>query len=242
MLSIKQIRKNNVLEMLKYAERKDFASFVKIDYLLLNQYLPTNAPKNIGNNNALKITEAFKLPEGWLDHEHSPGEIKLVMSQSGFATDDDAIDFNLHEIQTNITSDEAQKGYKLLPITNYINIERGKALDIVEITEPSHFVYMPPNVAMPITFEVKGGGYVKPFKNGYVLLCDKLANCNPGEDIIIQTNDKKIICGEFLFERDGFIDIETIEGERISLSSSVAITKFPVVAFFPTKPKATNKK
>ncbi|KRI46508.1 hypothetical protein APC42_17435 [Acinetobacter pittii] len=242
MLSIKQIRKNNVLEMLKYAERKDFAAFVKIDYLLLNQYLPTNAPKNIGNNNALKITEAFKLPEGWLDHEHSPGEIKLVMSQSGFATDNDANISVLDEIQTNITSDDAQISYKLLPITNYITIERGKALDIVEITEPSHFVYMPPNVALPITFEVKGGGYIKPFKNGYVLLCDKLAKCNPGEDIIIQTNDKKIVCGEFLFERDGFIDIESIEGERLSISSSLVITKFPVVAFFPPSQKQLIKK
>lgn len=242
MLSIKQIRKNNVLEMLKYAERKDFAAFVKIEYLLLNQYLPSNAPKNIGNNNALKITEAFNLPEGWLDHEHSPGEIKLVMSQSGFATENDANTPVLDDIQTNITSDEAQKGYKLLPITNYINIERGKALDIVEITEPSHFVYMPPNVAWPITFEVKGGGYIKPFKNGYVLLCDKLAKCNPGEDIIIQTNDKKIICGEFLFERDGFIDIETIEGDRLSISSSIAVTKFPVVAFFPPSQKILIKK
>ena len=71
MLSVKEIRKRNTLELLEFFERKEFATFVGIEYTLLNQYLSANAPKNIGNNNAKKITDAFNVPEGWLDHEHT---------------------------------------------------------------------------------------------------------------------------------------------------------------------------
>jgi hypothetical protein len=58
-----------------------------IEYNHLNQYLGKKSQKNIGDKFAAKVTEAHKLPIGWLDHPHDKLAIKnIVQSQEATNT------------------------------------------------------------------------------------------------------------------------------------------------------------
>lgn len=237
MLSVKEIRKKNTLELLDYFERKEFSLLVGIEYSLLNQYLSPNAPKNIGNNNAKKITDAFNVPSGWLDHEHTKSEIFRVAYNSGRATKNVAENLKNTNLVTETTSVTTENGYRILTIKNSIKIQRGEDLEISELINVKSSIFVSPTVKSPIAFEVTGSGYPKPYKVGFIFLCDSQKIIEPGDDAVFITIDGKIILGEFLFERDDVMDIETIDATRESLDRKKVKNILPIVAFYPANQK-----
>lgn len=237
MLSIKEIRKKNTLELLEFFERKEFSLLVGIEYSLLNQYLSANAPKNIGNNNAKKITDTFNLPEGWLDHEHTKAEIFRVAYNSGKATKNVAEGLKHTNLVTETTSVTTENGYRILNIKNSIKIQRGQDLEISELPTVKSSIFVSPTVDSPIAFEVLGSGYPKPYKVGFIFLCDAKKIIEPGDDAIFIKIDGQIILGEFLFERDEIYDIERLDGGRESLNKNQIKDVLPIVAFYPSSQK-----
>lgn len=237
MLSVKEIRKINTLALLEFFERKDFAIFVGIEYSLLNQYLSANAPKNIGNNNAKKITDALKVPEGWLDHEHTQSEVFRVAYNSGKATKNVAENLKNTNLVTETTSVTNENGYRILNIKNSIKIQRGHDLEISELPTAKSSIFVSPSIGSPIAFEITGSGYAKPFKVGFVFLCDASKVIEPGDDAIFINVNGEIILGEFLFERDGIYDVETLEGSRSSIDKNSLKNILPIVAFYPASQK-----
>jgi transcriptional regulator with XRE-family HTH domain len=240
MLSVKEIRKKNTLSLLEFFERKDFSLFTGIEYTLLNQYLSANAPKNIGNNNAKKITDALNLPEGWLDHEHSQAEIFRVAYNSGRATKNVAEHLKNTNLVADTSSVTTENGYRILNIKNVIKIQRGQELDISELPTAKSSIFVPPTVESPIAFEVAGSGYPKPYKVGFIFLCDAKKIIESGDDAIFITTEGEIILGEFLFERDeNIFDIESLDGDRRSLDKRSIKNILPIVAFYPSSQKQT---
>ena len=237
MLSVKEIRKNNTLDLLEYFERKDFSILVGIEYTLLNQYLSANAPKNIGNNNAKKITDAFKLPVGWLDNEHTKAEVFRVAYNSGKATKNVAENLKNTNLVAEDSSVDVVNGYRILNIKNSIKINKGENLEISELSNVKHSIFVSPTVASPIAFEITGSGYPKPYKVGFIFLCDAKKILEPGDDAIIITNNAEVILAEFLFERDGIKDMETLDGERLSINTDNIKSIFPIVGFYPSSQK-----
>lgn len=237
MLSVKDIRKNNLNKFLKYFERKDFASIVKIDYVLLNQYIPENAPKNIGLNNAKKITEAFQLPEGWLDHEHTEEEVFRVVYKSGKATKNVAEMLENTNLVAEDTSHNSKNGYRILNIKNIIKIQRGQDLQISEIPDPKSYIFVPPSMEAPVAFEVSGTGYQKPYKTGYLIVCDAKKTLEPGDDVVFVKSDNIPEFAEFLYERDGMKEFETLDGKRLSIEISEIKYVYPVTAYYPSSQK-----
>lgn len=237
MLSVKEIRKKNTLELLEFFERKDFSVLVGIEYTLLNQYLSANAPKNIGNNNAKKITDALNVPEGWLDHEHTKAEIFRVAYNSGKATKNVADNLKNTNLVADTSSVTTENGYRILNIKNSIKIQRGQNLEISELPTAKSSIFVSPTVQSPIAFEVTGSGYPKPYKTGFVFLCDAKKIIESGDDAVFITIDAEIILGEFLFERDDFMEIETLEGERLSIERKMLKNILPIVAFYPASQK-----
>ena len=237
MLSVKEIRKKNTLQLLEFLERKEFATFVDIEYSLLNQYLSANAPKNIGNNNARKITSAFKVPEGWLDHEHTIAEVFKVAYNSGKATKNVAENLKNTNLVAEPSSVTTENGYRILNIKNSIKIQKGEDLEITELITAKSSIFVSPTISAPIAFEVTGSGYTKPYKVGFIFLCDADKIIESGDDAIFITMQGKIIAGEFLFERDAIMDIETLDNERLSLDRNNIKSIFPIVAFLPNSQK-----
>ena len=58
-----------------------------------------------------------------------------------------------------------------------------------------------------------------------------------GDDAVLITIQGEIVLGEFLFERDGIMDIETLDGERLSLDRNNIKNILPIVAFYPASQK-----
>lgn len=239
MLLVKEIRKKNLNEFLKYFERKDFAALVKIDYVLLNQYIPENAPKNIGINNAKKITDAFDLPNGWLDHEHTEEEVFRVVYKSGKATKNVAEMLKNTNLVAEDTSHNSKNGYRILYIKNIIKIQRGIDLQISEIPDPKTYIFVSPNTEAPVAFEVTGTGYQKPYKTGYIIVCDSKKLLEPGDDVIFIKNDNTPYYAEFLYEKDGIKEFENLDGERLSIEKSEIKYIYPVTAYYPSSQKNT---
>lgn len=237
MLSVKEIRKRNTLELLEFFERKDFSQLVGIEYSLLNQYLSLNAPKNIGNNNAKKITEAFNLPEGWLDHEHTPAEVFRVAYNSGKATKNVVNNLKNTNLVAEASSVMTENGYRILNIKNSIKIQKGEALEISELPIAKSSIFVSPTVETAVAFEVTGSGYPKPYKVGFVFLCDAKKIIESGDDAVFVTNLGEIIVAEFLFEREEIMEVETIDNERRSLERKNIKNILPIVAFYPASQK-----
>jgi len=88
---------------------------------------------------------------------------------------------------------------------------------------------------------VTGSGYPKPYKVGFVFLCDAKKIIESGDDAVFITIQGQIVLGEFLFERDGIMDIETLDDERLSLDRNNIKNILPIVAFYPASQKQPIK-
>lgn len=66
------IRRENAKKLMKEhgLSRVEFSEKTGINYTLLGHYIGKNPSKNIGDETAEKIVNAFGMPKNWLDHEH----------------------------------------------------------------------------------------------------------------------------------------------------------------------------
>lgn len=77
--TIHEIRFMNAKRLMEESglKRKEFAEKIDMSYSLLSQYLGKNPTKNIGDDTAMKIEDAFNKPRGYLDQsqeEESQGK------------------------------------------------------------------------------------------------------------------------------------------------------------------------
>ena len=73
LMQIHEIRLMNARNLLKESglSRADFAEKTGISYNLISQYIGKNPTKNIGDETALKIEDAFGKPKGYLDQANA---------------------------------------------------------------------------------------------------------------------------------------------------------------------------
>jgi len=73
LMQIHEIRLMNARNLLKESglSRADFAEKTGISYNLISQYIGKNPTKNIGDETAIKIEEAFGKPKGYLDQANA---------------------------------------------------------------------------------------------------------------------------------------------------------------------------
>lgn len=214
MLTIYEIRKKNVESMIEFSSsRRAFAEKIGIEYNLLNQYMSKRNPKNIGDKLALKITTSHQLPEGWLDHEHDLSAIKNVVNTQVTSANDALITDNL-KIVENHPSTNQNYAVKSIPILNFLKTNKGEELEVSQDVKETANVYVPPSIINPIAYQIKGTGYGKPYRNGYVVVCEFQGEPISGEDVLIFCKDGTIYAGEFLYQQDILISINSIDGEK----------------------------
>ena len=72
--TIHEIRLSNTRKLMKDLgiSRSEFAEKIEMSYNLLSQYIGKNPTKNIGDETAEKIEQAFGKPKGFLDQSIAP--------------------------------------------------------------------------------------------------------------------------------------------------------------------------
>lgn len=223
-------RKNNVIQMMSlFSTRKEFVSKIDIDYNLFNQYIGPRSKKNIGDKLALRITESFYLPKGWLDHPQDLATIKSILeSQQNL---EDSLNNNTQKVEVNHTSNSSNNQFRMLKLINILKISKGEDLEVTTDLQEKRAVSVPSNIENPMAYLIKGTGYKKPYSNGYAAVCQYMGQPIAGEDVIVFCKDGKIFAGEFLFEQDILLKIESIDGQIDSILKDNIARTSPVKMF-----------
>ncbi|WP_411583117.1 hypothetical protein [Acinetobacter nosocomialis] len=241
MLNIYEIRRANVLRITNKITRKKLAALIEMEYGLLNQYLREKKPKNFGQDTTLRITKALNLPDGWLDHLQDDTLIDFLFSDSengaprNVAQQSDSHLNNDLAPVNNLIND-----YKIIKVSIGLLVKKGENLEITSNITETYSVHYPDNLKNPMAFLVIGNGQRKPFKNGWVLICEQNADPIEGEDCLFFTKDKKVFVGEVLFNKDGFVEIEDIFGERDTIKIEEITKISPVKVYVAPSQKIKN--
>lgn len=229
--TVYETRKNNLLLMLKYYEnRRVFSEKINIEYNMLNQYLGQKNPKNIGDKLAAKITESHHLPTGWLDHTHDELTIKnIIESQS--TTNHVAIDTLNQNLSTNHPSIEQSDQLRMVALTNILKMSKGEDLEVNSNVQEIKNISIPNGLKNPVAYIIKGLGFSKPYRNGYVIVTEFTGKPIPGEETLIFCKDGRIFAGEYLFEQDILISIDSVTGEKENILKEDIARISPIILF-----------
>lgn len=241
MLNIFEIRRENVLRITDKITRKKLASLIGMEYGLLNQYLRENKPKNFGQETTARITSALNLPDGWLDHYQDDNVIEFLFGDSEQrATPVDAKNIKNDVNDDLVVVNNLINEYKIIKVSIGLIVKKGGNLDITSNIQETYSVHYPDNLKNPMAFLVIGNSQRKPFKNGWVLICEQNADPIEGEDCLFFTKDKKVYVGEVLFNKNGFIEIEDIFGERDTINIAEITSISPVKVYVSPSQKIKN--
>lgn len=226
-----QTRKNNLLLLIKHSpSRQDFAELIGSGYNNLNQYLGQKKPKQIGSRYAEKITSSLKLPHGWLDIPQDESTVKVIM-KSFSTTNVDARNQQNQKNDDDASSIHKNNLLKIIPLKNILKISKGENLEVTDYLEETKNIYAPVGIINPIAYLLKGTGYSKPYRNGYTIICEFSGTPVSGEETLVFTKDEKIYAGEFLYEQDILISIDSIDGEKINILKEDIARLAPIKAF-----------
>jgi len=241
MLNIFEIRRKNVLRITDKITRKKLASLIEMEYGLLNQYLREKNPKNFGQETTKRITKALNLSEGWLDHYQDDNVIEFLFGDSEHSTtSNDANNKENDDISESISANNLNNQYKIIKVSIGLIVKKGENLDITSNITETYSVHYPDNLKNPMAFLVIGNGQRKPFKNGWVLICEQNSDPVEGEDCLFFTKDKKVYVGEVLFNKDGFVEIEDIFGDRDTINIDEITSISPVKVYVAPSQKIKN--
>lgn len=229
--TVYETRKNNTLLMIKFYEnRRSFAEKIDIDYNLLNQYLGNKKPKNIGDKLAQKITSAHRVPDGWLDHPQDESTIKNIIESQNPPSGDSLIPIDQKNIVNHPSIDKSDQ-LRMIGLTNILKMSRGEKLEVSANTEEVKNIHIPQGIKNPIAYIIKGLGFAKPYRNGYILICEYTGMPIAGEEVMIFCKNGTIYAGEYLFEQDILISIESVTGEKENILKSDIARISPIKVF-----------
>lgn len=229
--TVYETRKNNLFLMIKFYEnRRVFAEKINIEYNLLNQYLGKKNPKNIGDKLALKITEAHHLQSGWLDHPHDELTIKNIV-ESQLTTISVAQIQSNQKKSTNHPSIDQSDQLRMVALTNILKMSKGEDLEVNSNIQEVKNISIPNGLKNPVAYIIKGLGFSKPYRNGYVIVTEFTGKPIPGEEVLIFCKDGKIYAGEYLFEQDILISIDSVTGEKENILKEDIARISPIILF-----------
>ena len=230
-MTVYETRKNNLLKLLEFYEsRRAFCEKLGVEYNHLNQYLGKNSKKNIGDKFAEKVTEAHKLPLGWMDHPQDEMTIRNVVDSEG-ATKTVVKRPQKRDKSTNHPSIDQNDVIRLISLKNILKMSKGEKLEVNDNIEEIKNIHIPAGINNPIAYLIKGTGFSKPYKNGYAVICEFTGTPVAGEEVLIFCKDGKIYAGEFLFEQDILVSIESVDGDKENILKENISRTSPVKMF-----------
>ncbi len=214
LMQIHEIRLTNTRALKKESglSRSDFADKVGLSYNLLSQYIGKNPTKNIGDETAAKIEQAFNKPKGYLDqsveHESLTENNKHTNTLSG----------------------------RWVPVKSLSKMGLDGYFSDMGYDGNGGDGYVPSLTAGKHAYAVKGTGdsMYPVVRNGWFLVCDPDAEPQITEFVEVQLKDGRRTIKEYIGVSGGVLHVLAVNGnERITFDMSDVENIVPVVEIIP---------
>ena len=192
--------------------RSDFADKVGLSYNLLSQYIGKNPTKNIGDETAAKIEQAFNKPKGYLDQSVE------------------------HESLTENNKHASTLSGRWVPVKSLSKMGLDGYFSDMGYDGNGGDGYVPSLTAGKYAYAVKGTGdsMYPVVRNGWFLVCDPDAEPQITEFVEVQLKDGRRTVKEYIGVSGGVLHVLAVNGnERITFDMSDVVNIVPVVEIIP---------
>ena len=180
LMQIHEIRLKNTRDLMKKSglSRTDFAEKVGLSYNLLSQYIGKNPTKNIGDETALKIEEAFGKPKGFLDQASAVNISLDEASQSEKLTEMTPI--------SNVRP--SRRKLRKIPVLDFVQagIWREVVYDGVHPKDETYTSYEGKDPNAVFSLEIDGLSMAPEFMPGDEIVVDAALDPKPGSLVVAQ--------------------------------------------------------
>lgn len=192
--------------------RSDFADKVGLSYNLLSQYIGKNPTKNIGDETAAKIEQAFNKPKGYLDQSVE------------------------RESLTENNKHTSTLSGRWVPVKSLSKMGLDGYFSDMGYDGNGGDGYVPSLTAGKYAYAVKGTGdsMYPVVRNGWFLVCDPDAEPQITEFVEVQLKDGRRTIKEYIGVSGGVLHVLAVNGnERITFDMSDVVNIVPVVEIIP---------
>ena len=214
LLKIHEIRLLNARKIMKESglDRTQFAEKIGMSYNLFSQYIGKNPKKNIGDDTAAKIEQAFLKPKGYLDQSV--------------------------EIETNspTSNDRTELSGRWVPVKSFSKMGLDGYFSEMGYDGNGGDGYVPSLTAGKYAYAVKGTGdsMYPVVRNGWFLVCDPDAEPQVTEFVEVQLKDGRRTIKEFIGIIGNVLHVLAVNGnERITIDMEDVERIVPVVEIIP---------
>jgi phage repressor protein C with HTH and peptisase S24 domain len=241
--TIHEIRLSNTKKLMKESglTRSEFAEKIDMSYGLLSQYVGKNPTKNIGDETALKIEEAFNKPRGYLDQsegqnvpaQHLDGatsfkklDIEAFKKKYNIPDSEDAVLFSTNVEKPLVISK------RWVPVKAYSKMGMDGYFTDMGYDGNAGDGYVPTHTAGDRSYAIKGTGdsMYPAIRNGWYVVCDPDAELTPTEFVQVCLKDGRCTIKEYIGIHNNVLNLLAVNGgERLTfdmdeIESITAIT------------------
>jgi len=214
LLKIHEIRLLNARKIMKESglDRTQFAEKIGMSYNLLSQYIGKNPKKNIGDDTAEKIEQAFLKPKGYLDQS---SDVESIVGTKNSQTD---------------------LSGRWVPVKSFSKMGLDGYFSEMGYDGNGGDGYVPSLTAGKYAYAVKGTGdsMYPVVRNGWFLVCDPDAEPQVTEFVEVQLKDGRRTIKEFIGIIGNVLHVLAVNGnERITIDMEDVERIVPVVEIIP---------
>lgn len=227
--TIHEIRLANTRKLMKESglSRSEFADKIEMAYGLLSQYIGKNPTKNIGDETALKIEEAFNKPRGYLDQSDIQNESNPQKGSLGFKQidiDEFKKKYNIPDsedavIFSNFIEKPLLISKRWVPVKAYSKMGMDGYFTDMGYEGNAGDGYIPTHTAGDRAYAIKGTGdsMYPAIRNGWYVVCDPDAELTPSEFVQVCLKDGRCTIKEFIGIHNGVLNLLAVNGgERLT--------------------------
>ncbi|MBP1470596.1 LexA family transcriptional regulator [Acinetobacter nosocomialis] len=228
--TIHEIRLGNTRKLMKESglTRSEFAEKIDMSYGLVSQYIGKNPTKNIGDETALKIEEAFNKPRGYLDQSDNQNEnasqldgtasfkqldIEAFKKKYNIPDSEDAVLFS------NVIEKPLVISKRWVPVKAYSKMGMDGYFTDMGYDGNAGDGYIPTHTAGDRSYAIKGTGdsMYPAIRNGWYVVCDPDAELTPTEFVQVCLKDGRCTIKEFIGIHNNVLNLLAVNGgERLT--------------------------
>ncbi|WP_151821677.1 LexA family transcriptional regulator [Acinetobacter oleivorans] len=223
--TIHEIRLGNTRKLMKESglTRSEFADKIEMSYNLLSQYIGKNPSKNIGDETAVKIEEAFNKPRGYLDQSDSQNETASIKDNAANFKNFDIEEFkkkyNIPDSEDAVLfSNNIEKplviSKRWVPVKAYSKMGMDGYFTDMGYEGNAGDGYVPTHTAGERSYAIKGTGdsMYPAIRNGWYVVCDPDAVLTPSEFVQVCLKDGRCTIKEFIGIHNNVLNLLAVNG------------------------------
>lgn len=227
--TIHEIRLGNTRKLMKESglTRSEFAEKIDMSYGLVSQYIGKNPTKNIGDETALKIEEAFNKPRGYLDQSDIQNENAHQLDGTASFKQLDIEAFKKYNIPdsedavlfSNVIEKPLVISKRWVPVKAYSKMGMDGYFTDMGYDGNAGDGYVPTHTAGDRSYAIKGTGdsMYPAIRNGWYVVCDPDAELTPTEFVQVCLKDGRCTIKEFIGIHNNVLNLLAVNGgERLT--------------------------